>query len=275
MRELERHSSDNQKSLPVIAIVGRGRVGRALARAASPAGLEVVLAGRRDAVTACEGAGAALLCVPDTEIEDACARIAAAIPPLRFVGHTSGATALSALEPARSAGAEVFSVHPLQTVPDGEASLAGAPAAISGASRRARELATTLATRLGMRPFDVPEESRAAYHAAACIASNFLVALEQSAADLMAASGIEDARELLAPLVLRTAENWSERGTTALTGPIARGDESTIEAHLDALAATAPQLIDLYTALAERTREIAAGGLTPDPRTPAGPGVTA
>ena len=75
-----------------------------------------------------------------------------------------------------------------------------------------------------MRPFEVPEEKRAAYHAAAAMASNLLIALEESAAEVLARIGIEDPRELLAPLVLRTAANWAERGPDALTGPIARGD---------------------------------------------------
>ena len=89
-----------------------------------------------------------------------------------------------------------------------------------------------------MRPFEIPEERRAAYHAAASIASNFLVALEESAAGLLAEAGAPDARELLAPLVLRTAANWSERGAAALTGPIARGDEATVARHLEALRET-------------------------------------
>ena len=63
-----------------------------------------------------------------------------------------------------------------------------------------------------MRPFAVPDENRAAYHAAAAIAANFLVALEESAAELLERAGVEDARELLAPLVLRSAANWAERG---------------------------------------------------------------
>ena len=108
-----------------------------------------------------------------------------------------------------------------------------------------------------MRPFEVPDERRAAYHAAAAIASNFLVALEQSAADAARRRGLDDGRELLAPLVLRTAANWSERGGAALTGPIARGDEATVARHLAALRELAPELIPLYEALAERTRELA------------------
>ena len=69
-------------------------------------------------------------------------------------------------------------------------------------------------------------------------------------------AGGEDPRELLVPLVLRSAANWSERGPSALTGPIARGDEATVERHLAALAETAPELLDLYSALAERTRAL-------------------
>jgi predicted short-subunit dehydrogenase-like oxidoreductase (DUF2520 family) len=109
-----------------------------------------------------------------------------------------------------------------------------------------------------MTPFDVPEEARAAYHAAASISSNFLVALEETAAELLERAGIEEGRELLVPLVLRTAANWAERGPDALTGPIARGDEATVERHLAAIEASAPELADAYRALAERTRALAA-----------------
>ena len=108
-----------------------------------------------------------------------------------------------------------------------------------------------------MSPFEVPEEKRAAYHAAAAIASNFLVALEESAAELLEGCGVPDARELLAPLVLRTAANWAEHGPSALTGPIARGDEATVVRHLEALAETDPELLDLYRTLAERTVSLA------------------
>jgi predicted short-subunit dehydrogenase-like oxidoreductase (DUF2520 family) len=119
-------------------------------------------------------------------------------------------------------------------------------------------LAAELAERLGMRPFAVPEEHRAAYHAAASIASNFLIALEESAAALMERSGVSgDARELLSPLVLRTAANWSEGGAEALTGPIARGDAATVDRQRAAIAELAPELGDMYEALVARTRAVA------------------
>jgi predicted short-subunit dehydrogenase-like oxidoreductase (DUF2520 family) len=179
-----------------------------------------------------------------------------AVGRLRLVGHTSGATELSALAPAIDAGAEAFSVHPLQTVPDAATDFTGCPAAVAGSSPAAVDFARTLAERLGMVAFEIDDADRAAYHAAAAMASNFLVALEESAAELL--GGLTpDARELLTPLVLRTAANWSERGGAALTGPIARGDAETVERHLEALRERAPELVPLYEALAERTRAIA------------------
>jgi predicted short-subunit dehydrogenase-like oxidoreductase (DUF2520 family) len=259
MRELERETNGNQPGTPPLALVGTGRVGRALQRAAADVGLDARLAGRDDVLETCSSAGAALLCVPDAAIEDACRTVCAAVPPLRFVGHTSGATGLDPLRPAGDRGAALFSLHPLQTIPDGDAELAGAPCAVSGSSPEAVALATSVAERLGMRPFEVPEQSRAAYHAAASVASNFLVALEESAAELLERSGIEDARELLAPLVQRTAANWAEQGRDALTGPIARGDEATVQRHLAAIAAINPDLLELYTAMADRTRALARG----------------
>jgi predicted short-subunit dehydrogenase-like oxidoreductase (DUF2520 family) len=263
MRELERDlPSDADTSLsvredmPSLAIVGAGRLGGALAKAAREEGLEVALAGRENALDACREAEAALICVPDGAIREVAAHIADAIPPLRLVGHSSGATSLDALAPAADRGATVYSLHPLQTVPGPDAELVGAACAVSASAPDGERFAELLADRLGMRSFTVPEESRAAYHAAASLASNFLVALEESASDLLERIGVADARELLAPLVLTTAANWADRGREALTGPIARGDEATVARHTEALAEHAPELLPLYEALAERTREL-------------------
>jgi predicted short-subunit dehydrogenase-like oxidoreductase (DUF2520 family) len=263
MRELERDlpttaiAQPREAELRPLAIVGAGRVGGAIARAAQRAGVRVALPSRDDVARACRTCDAALLCVPDTAIAEAARMVAEAVPPLRFVGHTSGATGLDALAPAAEAGAASFSLHPLQTVPDARTELGDAPCAIWGSDREALGFARGLAERLGMRPFEVPDERRAAYHAAASVASNFLVALEESAAELLTAAGIDDARELLAPLVQRTAANWAERGGAALTGPIARGDEATVDRHLEALRELAPELVDFYEVLAARTREVA------------------
>jgi predicted short-subunit dehydrogenase-like oxidoreductase (DUF2520 family) len=240
-----------------LAVIGGGRAGGAIARAARDAGLYVRLARRGQIAGACDGATAALLCVPDGEIESACADVAAAGPPA-FVGHVSGATPLSALAVAAERGAATFALHPLQTIPGPDADLTGSPCAIGGSSPPARAFAEALALRLGLQPFELDEPSRIAYHAAATMASNLLVALEESAADLLSRAGIEDGRELLAPLVLRTAANWAAGGAGALTGPIARGDEATVTAHLRELEERAPELVGVYRELAARAREIAA-----------------
>ena len=259
MRELEREKNGNEAEIPALAIIGAGRVGSALHRAADTAGIEARLAGRFDAAEACVGAELALLCVPDAAIEEACEAIAG-VGSLRFIGHTCGAIGAEPLHPARAAGCETFGLHPLQTIPDGAAEIRGAAAAVSGSSPTALELATTLAQRLGMHPFEVPEQSRAAYHAAAAIASNFLVALEESAAELLERAGVENGRELLAPLVLQSAANWADRGGGALTGPIARGDRETVDRHLAAIEEHSPELAELYRVLAERTHAFAGAG---------------
>jgi predicted short-subunit dehydrogenase-like oxidoreductase (DUF2520 family) len=259
MRELERipNPSNPIEDLGPITVIGRGRVGGAVARAAASAGLAATTAGRDDLAAATAGSETVLLCVPDSEIERACHAVLAAGARPRFVGHVSGATGLDALATARTSGSATFSLHPLQTVPDDLAAISGAAAAIAGSDEEALAHARSLAEALGLTPFELSEDARAAYHAAAAIASNFLVALEESAVGLLDAAGVENGRELLAPLVLRSAANWAEHGGATLTGPIARGDHETVRRHTDAVADTAPELTALYETLAERTRELA------------------
>jgi len=252
MRELERDDLPSPLKTP-LALVGRGRVGRSLARAAEAAGIEVTLLPG-------DGAGpfddaAVLLCVPDDAISETAALVAESSPAL--IGHVSGASTLDVLATAADAGAGRFSLHPLQTFPSGETTVEGTPAAIAGSDPDSLEYAHALATALRMHPFEVPEGSRAAYHAAAALASNLLVALEESAAEVLERIGVQDARALLAPIVLRTTSNWVELGPAALTGPIARGDRATVQRHRIALAESAPELVRIYDALAMRAEAVA------------------
>ena len=253
MRELERDDLPSPLNATFV-VVGRGRAGGSLVRAAELAGIDVRTAGRDEIAEACAGAGCVLLCVPDAAIASAAAEIPEGPA---FVGHVSGAGTLNLLAEAAAKGARTFSLHPLQTFADAETPVGGTPAAIAGSDRQALEFARALAEALGMRPFEVAEQDRAAYHASAAMASNLLVALEESAADLLGRLGAEDARELLAPLVLRTAANWVERGPGALTGPIARGDQVTVDGHRAALRERAPELLELYDVLAERAQALA------------------
>ncbi len=246
MRELERDLSSDTPSCRRLAIVGRGRVGYALANALATAGYEVEGPLGRGADGA--GADAVLLCVPDGEIAVAAAQIA----PGRLVGHCSGATGLGPLAPH-----EAFSLHPLMTVTADGADFAGAGAAIAGDTPRAVALARELAGALGMRPVEITEPNRTAYHAAASIASNFLITLEAAAERLGATVGLE--RDQLVPLVRATVENWARLGPErALTGPVARGDEVTVARQRAAVAEAAPELLDLFDALVQATRALAA-----------------
>jgi predicted short-subunit dehydrogenase-like oxidoreductase (DUF2520 family) len=110
-----------------------------------------------------------------------------------------------------------------------------------------------------MEPFELGDEQRPAYHAAASVASNFLVALEAAAEELAAGAGLEpaDARAALAPLVRATVENWAALGPErALTGPVARGDELTVAAQRAAVREVAPQLEGLFDVMVERAQAI-------------------
>ena len=175
----ERCSNCPEPAQPRLAIVGTGRLGSAFARA-----LDMMGSIEPDATSSiqpvgplgrgADGAGcdAVLLCVPDAEI----ALAAAAIAPGPLVGHCSGATGLEPLAPH-----EAFSLHPLMTVTAAGADFTGATAAIDGATDAALAFATRLAGALRMEALRVSPEDRPAYHAAASIASNFLVTLEAAA----------------------------------------------------------------------------------------------
>ncbi len=139
---------------------------------------------------------------------------------------------------------------------DGASRLAGAAAAVAGEDETATALATALAFRLGLTPVTVADEDRAAYHAAASVASNFLVTLEAAAERIGASAGL--GRDALVPLVRATLENWAALGAErALTGPLVRGDEATVARQRDAIAERTPELLELFDTLADATRALA------------------
>ena len=249
-------ATDQPFTLQRVSVVGPGRLGRVLAGALGQAGYEV--AGPLGRGEQPPRADVALLCVPDSEIRDAATAVAGSA---RMVGHTSGATPLAALA---AAGEQQFGIHPLQTFTGRETPrhLLGVGCAMAGSGPEALEVARELALSLGMVPFELSEERRPAYHAAASTASNFLVTLEAAAERLAGGAGLapDQARTLLAPLVRSTVENWSELGPErALTGPVARGDDETVASQRAAVADTAPELLGLFDVMVDRTRSLAAG----------------
>jgi len=213
-----------------VTVIGAGRAGSAIAARLRERGVRVG-----------EDGDLRLLCVPDSAI----AEVAQGIPPGPWVAHVSGATPLTALAPHVLR----FSVHPLQTLTlsRGPEQLDGAWAAVTGETPEALAHANALAVTLGLRPFVLADDRRALYHAGAAMASNFLVTLHRGAAQLLSDAGAPP--EALVPLMERTIANDFE-----LTGPIARGDTTTVERHLAAIRSDEPALEPLYAALAEATR---------------------
>jgi predicted short-subunit dehydrogenase-like oxidoreductase (DUF2520 family) len=213
-----------------VNVIGRGRVGTALASRLEERG-----------VALSDDAELALLCVPDTAIADT----ARDLVPGQWVAHVSGATPLRALDPHTRR----FGLHPLQTFTRsrGAEQLDGAWAAVTAESEEARRHGHELASTLGLRPFDLADDARPAYHAGAAIASNYLVTLHRAATRLFEAAGAPP--EALVPLMMRTIENGFD-----LTGPIARGDWDTVDAHVRAIHEEAPELEPMYLALAEATK---------------------
>jgi pantoate--beta-alanine ligase len=185
-----------------------------------------------------------LLCVPDRAI----AEVSGAIAPGPWIAHVSGATPLAALDPH----ARRFGMHPLQSFSKtrGPEQLDGAWAAVSAEGENARTTGFWLAETLGLRPFELDDDSRAAYHAGAAVASNYLVTLRQAAGSLLESAGAPP--EALEPLMRGVMDNGFE-----LTGPIARGDWETVERHLAVIRELRPELEELYVTLARATATIA------------------
>jgi len=212
-----------------VTVIGAGRVGSAVAARLRERGVGVGSEG-----------DLRLLCVPDSAI----AEVARAVEPGPWVAHVSGGTTLSALDPHERR----FSIHPLQTFTGarGPEQLDGAWAAVTAESEAAHERALWLARTLGLEPFPLADSARPLYHAAAAIASNYLVTLYRTSAALF--ERVDAPPQALVPLMRRVIENEFE-----LTGPIARGDWATVDRHLEALRERAPEVEPMYRALAEAT----------------------
>jgi predicted short-subunit dehydrogenase-like oxidoreductase (DUF2520 family) len=208
-------------------VIGSGRVGSALGARLRERGVAV---GEDDP-------DVVLLCVPDTAIADVSRSLA---PGRAWVGHVSGATPLASLEPHERR----FSLHPLQSFDrSGDpAQLDGVWAAVTGETSEALAVARELAETLGLRAFELADGDRTLYHAGAVFASNYLVTLQRAAVRL----GVPP--DGVVPLMRGTIAHGFE-----LTGPIARGDWATVEAHKEAIRAEHPELEHLYDTLAGAT----------------------
>ena len=257
-----------------VAVIGTGRVGTAMARLLPGRGYGLAavfdtdrgavsraaeLSGAPSAETAAgasAGADIVLITVPDGRIEEACLTVARTPGALagKKVIHMSGALTLAALAPAAAAGADILVVHPLQTFADTEGATASLPGSTFGVTcaESLREWAEGFVSSLSGRALFIPDEDKALYHAAAAMACNLMVMVEYGAQVACRRLGIADeaSTEALEPLVRATAGNVARLGPAgALTGPLARGDVETLEAHLEALDGCDPELARMYRAV--------------------------
>jgi len=182
--------------------------------------------------------------------------------PGQTVVHMSGSLTSAVLDPAREAGALALSLHPLQSCADADRAVANLPGSIFSleGDEQALPLGKRLVEDLEGEYFIIKPEDKPLYHAAACVASNYLVSLVDLSRRLMQATGMkpEMAGRALAPLMEGTWRNIDEKGVPwALTGPISRGDVSTIKDHLQAIDATVPELGEIYRTLGRYTVGVA------------------
>ena len=270
-----------------IGFIGVGVVGTALARGLSRAGYAVVAVASRRFESAQRLAAAIPGCMayPETQAvanaadlvfittrDDAIAEVARSVRWVsgQMVVHTSGATTISALASAKEAGALVGSFHPLQTFADADQALASLPGTtfVLEGEGQALECLKKIAEDLGGRYLTIRSEDKTLYHAAAVMASNYTVTLMHMAVDMWRAFGVEPsvALQALLPLLRGTVRNLEVVGLPrCLTGPVARGDVTTVQAHLETLAKRAPELLPAYRELALQAIPVGIAKGTLDP----------
>ena len=272
-----------------VGIIGAGPVGVGLGVAISRAGWPVAAVasrdrGRRDRFCALVP-GARAFTTPEALLDEVDLAILAvpddAVPLVansmhlrkgQTLVHTSGSLGVEVLTPALAADGHIGAFHPLvsftEQVERSLAALNGATIAVEG-DEATLGLLANLAEAIGGVAVSLPRGSKPAYHAAAVMASGGLVALLDAIVALGAAAGLDERRALAVygRLMERTLANAGAVGVgAALTGPIARGDAGTVEAHLEAIERLAPEVMDLYMATARRELQIAEerGALSPD-----------
>lgn len=277
---------------PSVGIVGCGRVGTALAKTLGDRGYAIVgvsclhrpsaqrladLCGISDATDRpweiTRRADVVFLTTPDGVIESVCESISQqdGFSPSAVVLHCSGAHASTVLTSARKSGASIGSMHPLQSFASVDITqnpFKGIRVAIEG-DPDAVSMAAQIAWDLEALPLQIVTEGKPLYHAAAVVASNFLVTLMGVAFRLIQQAGVppEEAFAVLKPLIEGTLANIDQVGVQqALTGPVVRGDVQTVETHIQAIAETMPELLPFYTCLVHYTAVQAREGnrISPD-----------
>ncbi|HEX9060626.1 MAG TPA: Rossmann-like and DUF2520 domain-containing protein [Clostridia bacterium] len=263
-----------------IGIIGAGRMGSSIALALAEKGNTITGISSRskessdklnallgltlpnDAALTVGNSDVVFIAVHDGAIEETTMRIARENLPYDITKkvflHTSGALTSELLKPLEERGGHIGSLHPIQTFADKETGWKGLFNIYFGfeGSQKARECAEKIVESLHGTLLFIERDMKPLYHAAACIISNYTVALSYAAGKLLERAGIPeiDATRALIPLLLKTADNINELGSlSALTGPVSRGDFVTVSRHMETLLANKTGMDDLYRVLGRLT----------------------
>lgn len=216
-----------------------------------------------------------ILAVPDTELAGLVAGLAAtgAVRQGAIVVHTSGANGIGVLAPLSDLGCIPLAIHPAMTFTGSDEDivrLSGACFGITAADDVGYAVAQSLVLEIGGEPFGVAEVDRPLYHAALAHGGNHVITVVLDAVEalrtalrgqeLLGQESVGDApggiaERVLAPLARASLENALQRGQSALTGPVARGDAAAVTAHLHALERVDPELAQAYRANSLRTAQ--------------------
>lgn len=260
-----------------IGVIGAGRVGAVLAAALREAGHEIVAATGRSAASrtrietllpgvevttarrAARSSDLLLLTVLDDDLPGLIDDLVASgsVRSGQVVVHTSGRHGAAVLAPAATLGAVVLAMHPAMTFTGTDVDFDRIPGCVFGLTcdDAARPVGERLVADLGGVVAWVPERSRSLYHAALAHGANHLVTLVTQAMELLRSAGAPDPSATLRPLLSAALDNALSYQNAALTGPVVRGDRSTVSAHLHALEDAPPATVDSYLALARATAE--------------------
>jgi predicted short-subunit dehydrogenase-like oxidoreductase (DUF2520 family) len=275
-----------------VAILGLGKVGTAVGFLLRQAGYRIVAVASRSKASLTQGivytggkpylnfSAAALTanCIIITTSDDAIAHVCKKISrergirPGAKVIHMSGVGGLDLLKSAQDAGAHVACIHPLQSFADVEGAIRNIPGSTFGitSADEIKEWSVQMVRELGGVPFFIADADKPLYHAAACIASNYLTTLIHMVEEIYQSLGLsrEDTIRAIWPLVMGTIANIKTKGTVqALTGPVARGDAGTIKKHAEALRNKLPALLQAYSALGILTADVGLKKKTLSPET--------
>lgn len=265
-----------------IGIIGAGKVGSALAIALKRKGHPIAAVCCRSEESAQRAAELietdysispvdvsrraelVFITTPDGFIEDVCSHVAdsGGFREGQVVLHTSGAYSSQVLLKAKRSGTLILSMHPLQSFPSVETGLenmAGSYFTVEG-DAEAVTVAGNLVSDLGGVMLSIPTEMKSLYHASACVVCNYFVTLVDLGLKMIEAAGFPKDKSLpaLLPLIEGTLSNIKKVGVpAALTGPVDRGDASTVESHMSAMKDIMPGAVELYGLLGAFTARVA------------------